>query len=398
MKTPTLHSLETELPEIFDRRKQPTQWPPDGFIVVPTSLEDPEQDPLNEYDEAEWEDSIAPPPMQGDDASTVRQRLRETHEQLANVLGRDDFPGAPQGLVDPGMPPPGDAYAFYLPWHEFSEKTWGIYLLHDGIAALGAEIEAICRGALSSVDARYVAKIFLFHHEAYHNAVETFAGRLEVTHREPCYITGMRALFRRKSRLPEVHEEALANAYAIVKVKGHSFSAVRPPRRRQAIRKAAVEALCEITDRQPPPYCDASAIYRTFDAWERIFQERAHQSCFNPRIPARGASIWESFPHALHPSLRRNGAFQYLIPRSHPMIRERGEVLYFDRRKFLQRLNEERPGRLVPGGRHPKWRSADGQMVPIPTGDLTHGTARNILKQFDLLPSYGSVQRFISGA
>jgi hypothetical protein len=397
MKSSTLQSLEAHLAPIFDRSKQPSRWPPEGFVVVEASLDDPDQDPFDEYQEESTLAGLSPTPSKPDDADALAQRLRETHDQLTGILGRERFPGAPSGLVDPDFVPPADAYAFYLPWHEFTASSWGIYLLYDGIAALGAEIERVARGALSSVDARYVAKIFLFHHEAYHNAVETFAGRLEVSHREPCYIGGMRALYRNPTRLPDVHEEALANAYAIVKVKQHSFPAVQPSARRRIIRAEAVRALCAVTDRQRPPYNDGSAVFRALDTWERTFQERAHQSCFAPRLPGCGNSIWTAFPHALHPSLRRNGACSYLIPRSHPIIRQRGEVFYFDRRKFLQRLKQERPGKLVPGGRHQKWRTDEGQMVPIPSGDIPIGTARSILKNLDLLAAYGSVDRFLAG-
>ena len=35
--------------------------------------------------------------------------------------------------------------------------------------------------------------------------------------------------------------------------------------------------------------------------------------------------------------------------------------------------------------------------MPIPTGDLAHGTARAILKGLGVLSRYGSVDRFMSG-
>jgi hypothetical protein len=86
-----------------------------------------------------------------------------------------------------------------------------------------------------------------------------------------------------------------------------------------------------------------------------------------------------------------------VIHRSHPLIRTRGTVFYFDRRKFIQRLNEERPGRIVYGGKHPKWATFDGVKIPIPTGDIAHGTARSILKSLDILDRYGTAERFMGG-
>jgi hypothetical protein len=59
-------------------------------------------------------------------------------------------------------------------------------------------------------------------------------------------------------------------------------------------------------------------------------------------------------------------------------------------------LASERPGRLVSGGKHPKWATPDGLKVPIPTGELAHGTARAILKGLGVLSRYGSVDRFMS--
>src|SRR5262249_41060619 len=109
----------------------------------------------------------------------VRERLQQVHEELSGAFGPSDFPGAPAWPRDQKFLPPTDCYAFYLPWHHFSPKTWGIYLLIEGIEALGRELMTLSNRALSQAEARHVARIFLFHHEAYHNAVETFGVRLE---------------------------------------------------------------------------------------------------------------------------------------------------------------------------------------------------------------------------
>jgi hypothetical protein len=124
--------------------------------------------------------------------------------------------------------------------------------------------------------------------------------------------------------------------------------------------------------------------------------QRLHQACF-PQLPVLDKHIWAAFPHALHPSLSRNGAFSYVIHSSHPYARSRAGVFYFDRRKFLRRLTSERPGQLVFGGKHPKWVTPDGLKVPIPTGKLAHGTARAILKNLGVLSHYGTVDRFMTG-
>jgi hypothetical protein len=51
----------------------------------------------------------------------------------------------------------------------------------------------------------------------------------------------------------------------------------------------------------------------------------------------------------------------------------------------------------VSGGKHPKWETLDGVKIPIPTGDIAHGTARSILKRLGILDRYGTVERFMGG-
>ena len=192
------------------------------------------------------------------------------------------------------------------------------------------------------------------------------------------------------------HEETFANAYGALKVKAHAFATVVPLRRRTQLRQHAVAVLCKLFKRQPPPYDKATHVLREFDYLERNFQERLHHACF-AQLPLLEQEMWDAFPHALHPSLSRNGAFSYVIHRLHPYARSRAGVFYFDRQKFLQRLASERPGRLVAGGKHQKWATLDGQKVPVPTGELAHGTARGILKELGVLNRYGTVDRFMSG-
>jgi hypothetical protein len=81
--------------------------------------------------------------------------------------------------------PNPDVYGFYIPWHQFSPAIRGIYPKIEGIEGLGRKIRARA-SILSQVYARRVAKLFICHHEAYRNAVETFAAGLEATDRKSC--------------------------------------------------------------------------------------------------------------------------------------------------------------------------------------------------------------------
>ena len=391
MKANSINAIANQLPQVFERREH--VWPDDVAILrgnIDDALEDTLQDDLFDPNPDSTADESSAP-ISG---SVERTELERVHDELSDILGPNEFPGVPIRPRDNRFLPPTDCYAFYLPWHHFYE--WGIYLLVEGIEALGKELEILSAQKLSTFEARHIARLFLFHHEAYHNAVETFAARLEVTHRVPCYIGGFRRKYE-NHRQGTYHEESFANAYAALKVKTNAFSSVVPTRRRTELRRLAVAALCEVFKRQPPPYDLAAGLIPEDKDEERAFQEVLHEACFAGKLPLLDPKIWNAFPHALHPSLSRNGAFSYVIHRSHPYARSRANVFYFDRRKFLQRLSAERPGRIIHGGKHPKWETQEGLKVPVPTGDLAHGTARSILKGLGVLNRYGTVDRFMSG-
>jgi hypothetical protein len=276
MKSATLMSLEQQLPQVFDRVRRPPDWP-DNVIIVRSEIDDPLRDPLHE--DLDGHDSSAPASpsetLPGHEDTTL-ERLRDVHSRLHDAFGADRFPGSPVLPDDWQLSPPPDCYAFYLPWHHFDERTWGIYLLLDGIYAMGQEIVSLSQGVLSLAQGRHIAKIFLYHHEAYHNAVESFSARLEVTHRTRCYVGGFRQRYQRLTRLPDIHEEALANAYAAHKVKRNSFAMVTPTNARTRLRRAGFDALARLMARQPPPYADAQFILTTYEHWERRFQEQLH--------------------------------------------------------------------------------------------------------------------------
>jgi hypothetical protein len=227
-------AIAGSVPAVLDRREPAPVWPPD-IVVVDDGLPDaseieealfppdlPGDDSLDD-DKAVAELGDAPQPDlfdEGDPRRSGRPDGLETVDGGGGTAGRlrrifgGDWPGAP-GRPAPGSRFPNtDAFAFYLPWHRFSTATWGIYLTVEGIEDLGRLIHNVAGDALTSTEAKRAAKLFLFHHEAYHNAVETYAARLEVSHRHPCYRTGVVGAYA--ALLPEtgLHEEGLANAYA----------------------------------------------------------------------------------------------------------------------------------------------------------------------------------------
>jgi hypothetical protein len=196
------------------------------------------------------------------------ERVEEVSRELREHFG-EGWPGAPGGqdlagggtgssACPKGQPSP-DVYAFYLPWHHFGLQLWGIYLLVEGIEALGPDIRARYPHYLSRADARRAATLFLYHHEAYHNAVETFAARVEVSHRQPCYLTGVHACAASFLRASSLHEEGLANAHA--KVRQYLVAQTQMTvARRRVKRVASAFALRAIFRLQSPAYASAEHI------------------------------------------------------------------------------------------------------------------------------------------
>jgi hypothetical protein len=299
---------------------------------------------------------------------------RERDIPLPSIDGPvEGFPGAP-GVGRGGYPPPPDAMGFYLPFHHFSRKVWGIYLLAEGVDALATDLVTITRGRLSRHDAVIAARAFIFHHEAYHSAVEAFGTRLEVAHREKVYIGGLRTMYGR-----DQFEEAIATGYAINCVKSRVLSG--------ASRKLAVDALTIYVQSCAPPYCEGANLVgkSVFQPYENRFLEEALRLSV-PSVAPISESIWSAASYLTMPALRRQGRFTYLINRRSGFFKRSSlSVRYFDRRKLLQRLKIQLGGQEVGGGRHPKWESATGKRVPIPSGkDIDVGTIGSILKQFGI--------------
>lgn len=427
MKTDTLRTIETEIPDVFDRYDD-WSWP-DSIVVVgeddlragqdpfepifldsddpaaPLDTEgaghrlDPERLPDLDQVRSVLNDSFGPPDAAGDHS------LREVLERLRENRGSRVWPGAPidsQTERTRHVPPPPDAAAFYLPWHHFNENTWGIYLIVEGILEIGGFLHSLSRGWLTRAECNHVARAFLFHHEAYHNAVETFSARLETSYRRPIFIGGLR---RRYSVIDprQPHEEALANAYAARKVRGELFVRERDRRVRQWKRQVAFLAVRRMIALSSPPYSHATSLLPQrgggFGSAQAKFQEECLLESIGTSIRRLDPAIWDAAPHALHPSLVRNGAYSYVIGRAHPLAsRVKASVRYFDRRKFIQRLKEEIAGTMDGGGRHPIYVTSDGRRIPIPNGDLRIGTANSILKQLGLKRRFKTVKEFMAGS
>jgi hypothetical protein len=202
---------------------------------------------------------------------------------------------------------------------------------------------------LNRADANRAARLYLFHHEAYHNAAETFSARLEVSHRLPAYLTGIVSCYHQVQLPSGLHEEGLASAYGTDKVRRTLLhGAPMPQRVLRAKRFASAYALRLFHQSLPWPYASAEQILSkriSFDHCEQEWQEAVHSGS-NLNLRTAVSSLWLAFPRAMAPSLARNKSYSYVIRRSHPIVVRAAKVPLFSRRAFLKRLEDVVDGQL----------------------------------------------------
>lgn len=107
----------------------------------------------------------------------------------------------------PGVLVP-EVLGFYLPFHAYDEKSWGIYLRGDGIVWLA---EAIKGSPLALGDEKFLerARIAIHEHEYFHCVAESAATRVEVASLDPIYLPYS------FNGVSIKQEEAMANAAAL---------------------------------------------------------------------------------------------------------------------------------------------------------------------------------------
>ena len=183
MAVEDLNTLRQQLPEVFEDMNVPDSWDDEWFIVP---VEEPESG-FYESDQvgiaqSSIEDILSEAPST-DDVSTKILEWGPDND-LPDFGGSEAFPGGPLRKRDRDFYPPPDAFAFYLPFHFFYPRWWGIYLVLEPTLQLSNFVRINAHGALSAAESMVVTRIFLYAHEAFHHIVESFATRLEITHRE----------------------------------------------------------------------------------------------------------------------------------------------------------------------------------------------------------------------
>ncbi len=319
--------------------------------------------------------------------SSLSERIRRRRPEVISKAIADlrkrikgKFPGSPSGLP-PGVPPP-DALAVYLPFHIFP-NMWGIYLLDAGLESLAMALCQIRPDRFDRQEARRISRVFLFHHEAYHCAVESFSIRCELASRKPVYRTGTRELYKRSYVQDEPHEETLATAYGLRKVRDE----IKLPK---LDKKAAVEALEVYIGLCPPEYAEGVRYIDNdcFDEWERAFIEEAMRVCSGKALPH---SAWNIGTYMMSPLLQRNRKYSWICKRADFRERSKLAVHYFRRHDIISCLEKLTDAHRKPGGKHDhivrtvnRAGHESTRRTQLPSGEVHKGTLSGMLKDLDL--------------
>ena len=289
----TEHNLEVlkeQMPELFQERELALGWD-EIFIIEP--VPDVERRHHDEYTElahhpvghsptAKPFDELGPWLVQEEG-----EGWPEIDPRIVQVLG-GAHPGAPLP-ADPAEPvPPTDSLAFYLPYHYYYPRWWGVYLLAEGVLSLARYLHR--QQNVPPLLAWDGARMFLYFHEAFHNRTECFATRLELTHRRPLYKTGFEQFYRSTLGTDECLEEGLANAKALQDV----WLRLKNQR--------VIEGLVAFTKLQPPGYRRAAQIRADYNAVRCAWAEKKSESVLSPTpgAPSRHLELCAALVQRYH--------------------------------------------------------------------------------------------------
>lgn len=371
-----LEVLRDEMPEVFEERLVPSTWEDDWVFVPvdrPEALHDELGDRLDGPNCSNWqEDAVAP-----------RQGIWHRTPGSVPVFEGEGHPGVTVPF-DPSMQvPPPDYLGFYLPFHHYYPTWWGIYLVAEGVEGLAQFVSDHAGDRLEWAECMAAARVFIYGHESFHHAVESFATRLEVTHRMPLYKAGFRRLHDSQKGTDEWMEEALAGAHGVRKVERVLFGTDKLKK------SAAVEALSRYLEMCPAGYRQAREFLDDWsftDARARFAEESHFWSM--PHLKRADDRLWALFPHAFTGISRVNSRVNYMVRRDSQLftrISGRGHFLRY--RDVAERLKKLAACTQVrQEGSHVIWQKPDGKTFPVPRHprDIATGTLKAVIRQAGL--------------
>lgn len=385
MKTfKSIDSFYDDLPDVFDLKNPPFTENDDWIFV---DSDDIENDLIDLFNHIISGITLAP-----------INSINDLFVEPPNNLLDKKKPGSPVSLPKGEFCPPPDAFAFYLPFHEYYPNYWGIYILLEGIIYIAREIYKKIRNSYPGTDRSLyqllieISKRFLFYHEAFHSSVESFATKLELSHRKKIYVDAFYSYYLKHYGTDDCLEEALATV--------NSYEKIRKYLKDQNTDKTHAEniksALFQLIETMPPGYNRAAQIIVQMnkDYYIRQFKSDLCKHTFNFKS---NNNSWQLFTYAFDPLVdindivylvNRKSLISKIILKNVKLIKTRDLI---DKLKKLVGLQLYRHGK----GSHQIWIANNGKKIPIPhhTSDLSIGLVKKILKELDINISY---EKFLS--
>ena len=312
------------------------------------------------------------------------EHLPEPHPVLIDSFTggqtHTQFPGSPV-MPTPTHHPTVDAMAFYLPFHRFP-NWWGIYLVHEWVTWFADYIYHRSRSSVNARDCYSAARMYLYYHEHYHHRVESFATRLEITHRRALYTKSFHSLYQASLGTSSSTEESLAEANAYLQT-------MKQFNKASWNTKTGLELALEHFIKFSPPGYKEGILYlspKKHKAKEQEFAEDNLQAGVHGYV-RKNPVIWSSAAYMFRGIASRSSPCKYLIRRSasilsrSPLAKPR-----FSGRQFLKKLRKLGCKLVRHGSKHDQWEGPNGKktFVPRHSTEMKTGTISSILKAFGL--------------
>ena len=398
MNDDDIDQLKIMFPGFFENRQTNDNWEEGYILVDDKELNNPEnqifqalypeednyfnEDLLENIDENELEVMLTD--------TIFEDTNNETLEDYQGVFG-DDFPGNPAGNLG-GKTSSIDLLGFYLPWHIFQNDKWGIYLIEDAIERVALKMHYSSKKLLSKNNCRKLLREFVFAHEKYHNIVETFATRLEISHRIPVYLDQVKKLYLSSPKNKLVHEEALAEAYGYLNIFHKSiFKKIENSKSRYFNKKKKIAEILirKFLQKAPYPY-NLSLQMLSRNKLEHN-QKQLQEFILNPSFKysnKRDILMWKFGTYMMSPSLRRNGKYIFIISKKSSVFKKNKLNLHYVKiQTLIKKLRPYGIKEAYQGGKHPKKLVLpNGKPISVPTHgkDIAKGMAHKILKDCEI--------------
>lgn len=240
----SIESLNQHLPKAFSEASLPPDWDSQWLEETAQNPRAPSLTGIEQIliSEEHFEEGLAPNKLPSDGSDASPTASVDPPGQPPAPDFPDGFPGAP--ISSPSSPrPPADAYAFYLPFHLYWNRGWGIYLITERYERLAEDFFQTAKPALTKRQAYAATRLYLYEHAFFHHKVEAFSSRLETVTRKRVYLKGQRDLYAARKGTGQQLEEVLAEAYALRRVEGRLRSDEWdwPKKKREAFRGVLVQ-------------------------------------------------------------------------------------------------------------------------------------------------------------